>query len=172
MQTFVPLTSSNADIARVLDNKRLNKQALDGWQILMTLLELDPAGEHREPKGWRNHPAVKMWRGHELALYDYVVAMVTEWKARGYKSTIADKAAQTVARAVELQLIDSSSWTSPTWVSDRELFEEVAASHRRALLCKEYAWYSQFNWPEDIGVEPITYEYVWPKTRQETLVSS
>jgi hypothetical protein len=82
MQTFVPLTSSNADIARVLDNKRLNKQALEGWQILMTLLELDPAGEHREPKGWRNHPAVKMWRGHELALYDYVVAMVTEWKRR------------------------------------------------------------------------------------------
>ena len=64
MQTFVPLTSTVDDIAKVLDNKRLNKQALEGWQILMTLLELDPQGNHRVPKGWYNHPAVKMWRGH------------------------------------------------------------------------------------------------------------
>lgn len=172
MQTFVPITTSYTDIARVLDNKRLNKQALEGWQILMTLLELDPAGEHREPKGWRNHPAVKMWRGHELALYDYVMAMVIEWKARGFNSTIADKATRTIVRAKALNLVNSSNWQPPTWMCNRALYERVASSHRQALLCKEYAWYSQFNWPEDTGVEPITYDYVWPETRLETPVLS
>ena len=54
MQTFVPLTSSFEDIARTLDRARLNKQALEGWQILTTLLELDPQGDHRQPKGWGN----------------------------------------------------------------------------------------------------------------------
>ncbi len=171
MQTFVPITTSYADIAKVLDNRRLNKQALEGWQILMTLLELDPQGNARSPKGWRNHPAVSMWRGHELALYRYVLAMVTEWKRRGYKSTIADKATQTIIRAKSLGLLGPRSGHSPRWVRDRELFETVASSHRRALLCKEYSWYSQFNWPEDDGVEPITYDYVWPKTNSKTLVS-
>lgn len=161
MQTFVPLTSSFEDIAKVLDNKRLNKQALEGWQILMTLLELDPEGNHRIPKGWVNHPAVKMWRGHEIALYRYIQAMVDEWKRRGFKSTIGDKAHATIKRALELGLIESES-TNPMWLSDFSTFETIASSHRLALLNKDYDWYSQFGWSEDHGQRPATYEYIWP----------
>jgi hypothetical protein len=161
MQTFVPLTKSFEDIAKVLDNKRLNKQALEGWQILMVLLELDPQGNHRVPKGWVNHPAVKMWRGHEYALYRYIQAMVSEWKSRGYKSTIGDKSKATIMRAAELGLIDGHS-DNPNWLSDFKYFETVASSHRLALLNKDYEWYSQFGWAEDRGVRPETYEYVWP----------
>ena len=87
MQTFVPLATTDfIQIAKTLDNKRLNKQALEGWQILMTLLELDPLGNDRIPKGWANHPAVKMWRGSETLLMNYVVAMGVEWVSRGYKN--------------------------------------------------------------------------------------
>ncbi len=161
MQTFVPLTSSFEDIAKVLDRQRLNKQALEGWQILMTLLELDPQGNHRIPKGWVNHPAVKMWRGHEIALYRYIEAMVDEWKRRGYKSTIGDKARATVLRALELDILDGSA-TNPSWLSDLRTFEEVASSHRLALLNKDYEWYSQFGWPEDAGTKPESYDYIWP----------
>jgi hypothetical protein len=75
----------------------------------MTLLELDPQGNHRVPKGWYNHPAVKMWRGHEYALYRYIQAMVSEWKSRGYKSTIGDKAKATIMRAIELGLLEEVS---------------------------------------------------------------
>ena len=161
MQTFVPLTTSFEDIAKVLDNKRLNKQALEGWQILMTLLELDPHGNHRTPKGWVNHPAVKMWRGHEYALYRYIEAMVVEWKRRGYKSTIGDKAHATILRATQLGLINGHS-DNPAWLSNFEDFKVIASSHRTALLSKEYEWYSQFGWAEDPGYRPDTYDYVWP----------
>jgi hypothetical protein len=161
MQTFVPLTSSYEDIARVLDNKRLNKQALEGWQILMNLLNLDPQGQHRVSKGWSNHPAVKMWRGHETALYLYIQAMVAEWKRRGYKSTIGDKAKATMIVALKLGLLPDSA-SKPNWILSRETFSLVAASHRLALLNKDYEWYSQFGWPEDTGFRPETYEYIWP----------
>lgn len=161
MQTFVPVTESFEAVAKVLDNKRLNKQALEGWQILMNLLQLDPQGEHRVSKGWSNHPAVKMWKGHEMALYLYIQAMVAEWKRRGYKSTIGDKAKATIAVAMKLGLLSSAA-TNPQWISSSKTFSEVAASHRLALLNKDYEWYSQFKWPEDQGARPDTYEYLWP----------
>jgi hypothetical protein len=162
MQTFVPLTTSFADMAKVLDNKRLNKQALEGWQVLMVLLELDPAGNHRPAKGWRNHPAVNMWRGHEVSLNAYIQCMVVEWKARGFKSTIGDKAQQTIQHAEAAGIIDANLSSLPVWVKNTELYELVASSHRRALLNKEYEWYSQFGWPEDEGRRPESYSYVWP----------
>jgi hypothetical protein len=162
MQTFVPLTSTVDDIAKVLDNKRLNKQALEGWQILMTLLELDPQGNHRVPKGWYNHPAVKMWRGHEMALFMYVNAMVEEWKSRGYKSTIGVKAWGTIQVAMSKGLVSDSNLDAPQWIEDKDLFEQIASSHRTALLNKDYEWYSQFGWAEDTGTKPETYDYIWP----------
>jgi hypothetical protein len=161
MQTFVPLTESYDDIAKVLDNKRLNKQALEGWQILMVLLELDPQGEFRPAKGWKNHPAVKMWRGYEMDLYVYIQAMVKEWKSRGYNSTIGDKARATILRAMDLEIVKGPS-TPPPWVRNMSLFKDVASSHRTALLSKDYEWYSQFGWGEDPGHRPDTYDYIWP----------
>jgi hypothetical protein len=162
MQTFVPTTTGYADIAKTLDRQRLNKQALEGWQIMMTLLELDPQGNHRVPKGWVNHPAVRMWRGYEYQLCEYVQSMVTEWKSRGYKSTIGDKAEQTRQQAIALGLIDPRSAVAPGWLTDKQLSEAVASSHRVALLNKDYEWYSQFDWAEDTGRRPDTYDYVWP----------
>lgn len=162
MQTFIP-HSDFAMTASVLDNQRLNKQALEGWQIMLTNLSLDPEGNHREPKGWRNHPAVKMWRGYEYALAYYIEVMVDEWKRRGYKSTISDKAWATYDHAIDRNLIDfESNYTDlPAWFSDKALLESITSSHRTALLSKNYEWYSQFGWREDSGVAPASYEYVW-----------
>lgn len=161
MQTFIPVATLHYDkMAQYLDNKRLNKQALEGWQILMTLLELDPQGNDRKPKGWVNHPAVKMWRGHEYQLYKYVMAMTQEWKERGFKTTIDTKATDTLNVAInkgKLPMINER----PQWMTKWSLFEEIAASHRVALLAKEYNHYHQFNWEEDKG-QPDTYDYIWP----------
>lgn len=160
MQTFLPLATTDfRQIAKVLDNKRLNKQALEGWQIMMTLLQLDPQGNHREPKGWRNHPAVKMWEGKEELLYYYVLCMVAEWKDRGYKSTIGDKATATMTHAAKRDRLTGKE--PPYWMADKIKFEQIAASHRLALLTKDYEWYSQFRWAEDNGVAPTHYDYVW-----------
>ena len=148
-----------ADIARQLDNKRLFKQALEGWQILMNLTELDPQGNYRKPAGWSSHPAVKMWRGSELALYFYIQAMINEWKARGFKTTLAVKALSTVMKARENDKLGNNI---PEWMCDQEMFDAMAASHRKALLSKHYEHYNQFNWEEDKGFAPESYDYVWP----------
>jgi hypothetical protein len=161
MQTFLPVATSDFTAhAKVLDNRRLNKQALEGWQIMLTLLELDPSGNHRTPKGWVNHPAVKMWRGHELQLFAYVIAMSNEWIDRGFKTTIGEKAMRTMATAL---VVLSREWSSdmPTWAQDTDKYKAIASSHRQALLVKDYEWYSQFNWPEDSGVAPTHYDYIW-----------
>lgn len=158
MQTFLP----SADIeesARVLDNKRLHKQALEAWQILMVLTKLDPNGNEREPKGWVNHPAVKMWRGAEQGLFLYALAMAREWKSRGFKTTLIEKLIDTFERA---KLQGKIRGKMVDWMEDGNLLIQVTSSHRRALLAKNYEFYSQYNWPEDPG-HPITeYEYVWP----------
>ncbi len=54
MQTFLPYPDF-AESARVLDNKRLGKQRVEVLQILNVLTD-------STRKGWRNHPAVAMWR--------------------------------------------------------------------------------------------------------------
>jgi hypothetical protein len=153
MQTFIPIASLDfTKSAAVLDNKRLHKQALEAWQILMNLLQVDPDNNPRIPKGWSNHPAVKMWKGHETALYLYIQCMVSEWKHRGYKTTIGVKAHKTYV--YNLHKIAPS--TDPEWI------DSIASSHRMALLTKNYKHYSQFSWPEDTGIAPTEYEYVWP----------
>ena len=79
MQTFLP--SKNFDVAaNMLDSKRLNKQILEGYQILNVISNDSPTA------GWRNHPAVKMWRGHEMVLLEYIYAMISEAKYRGIKT--------------------------------------------------------------------------------------
>lgn len=151
-------------IALTLDNKRLHKQALEAWQILMCLLELDPEGNERKPKGWVNHPAVKMWKGHEYALYLYIQAMVEEWINRGYKTSIGNKAKMTVARAVALNKMSLTinANTLPPWMLDINEFQLIVRTHRIALLNKNYEHYHQFPWPENSGVRPTSYEYHWP----------
>lgn len=161
MQTFMPSKWTH-QTAEFLDNKRLHKQALEAWQILMVLTELDPQGNYRKPKGWANHPAVKMWRGNEFYLLVYIDTMVNEWKRRGFNSSIAEKAHETFRIAEQLGKVKANIDRPTGWLSDDDLVNKVTSTHRLALLAKNYEWYSQFNWPEDTG-EPITeYQYLWP----------
>jgi hypothetical protein len=65
MQTFVPYADMH-ESAVVLDNKRLNKQLLEGRQIYSIL------SSGRTTGGWVRHPAVLMWRNYDNALYAYL----------------------------------------------------------------------------------------------------
>ena len=161
MQTFMQQTDSFERIATELDNKRLHKQTLEGWQCLLALTKLNPAGEFRDPKGWVNHPVAHMWRGHEAVLVSYLAATYFEWRKRGYKSTMLGKIYGTFDIAVERKLI-SPELVFPSWMADKDKFEQVAATHRVSLLRKDYAWYSQFGWAEDPGYRPPHYQYLWP----------
>lgn len=166
MQTFLPQTSSFERIALELDNKRLHKQTLEGWQLLLALTKLNPAGEHRDPKGWANHPAANMWRGHETLLVEYLKATYFEWKRRGFKSTMLPKIENTYFTALDMGRI-SGKMTKPVWMENTETYERLASTHRIALLRKDYSWYSQFGYPEDEGRRPDFYQYLWPDSNGE-----
>jgi hypothetical protein len=157
VQVFLPSTDFDA-VAACLDRQRLNKQALEAWQIMMCNVGLDPAGNRRVSKGWYAHPAVRMWRGSERALLSYIEAMVSEWESRGYRSTILDKALATFDRAYVLGLT-KPEFALPAWFFTHG--DAVARTHRVAVLSKNYDWYSQFGWVEDTGTRPESYEYLW-----------
>ena len=98
-----------------------------------------------EAKGWRNHPATKMWRGYERALCRYTLVICEQWSSRGFKDTVAENI---IAR---IDLFPDTGM--PPWLGDPAFH----ASHRSNLLRKDPEFYSQFGWQE-----PGDLEYVWP----------
>lgn len=148
MQTFLPLPDFRAS-ARCLDDKRLGKQRVECKQILLCLGV--PVGEHTpRQKGWMTHPAVLMWRGHELALVEYAIIICQEWAGRNFTDRLAPQfaAAGAALRAAGHDL------TYPAWLGDPEFH----ASHRSNLLRKDFHYYSQFNWNNLIYIP-----YKWPE---------
>jgi hypothetical protein len=137
MQTFLPVPDF-AETARILDDARLGKQRVEAFQIIRTLDGVT--------KGWRNHPAVRMWRGYEPALIEYGLVICAEWEARGYADTVRGKLA-------EHQRETGGPLVSPPWIGD----EALHASHRSNLLRKDPEFYGRYRW-----TEPPDLPYVWP----------
>lgn len=136
MQTFAPsdiLTES----AAVLDRARLGKQRVETFQLLRV--------NSGQVSGWFNHPAARMWRGHDAGLIAYGVAICNEWLIRGYKDTCLDKI---------LSFGDPDVNDMPEWWGD----ERVHSSHRANLLRKMPEHYSQFGWTENPEMP-----YFWPE---------
>ena len=132
MQTFLPYPDFKKSF-EVLDYRRLGKQRVESMQILNILLSDKKIG------GWVNHPAVKMWRGHEDALCLYMNLCIEEWIKRGYKNTMSF-------------LATPEKIIYPKWFGDNEFH----ASHRSNLLRKDYTYYSKFGW-----TEPTTLPCKW-----------
>lgn len=132
MQTFLPYPDFVASV-KALDSRRLGKQRVEAMQILRAL--------RGETRGWVNHPATRMWRGHENALAFYYDCAIVEWVARGYRNTM------------RLLVMSDASAPRPLWFGR----EDFHASHRSNLLRKDPAFYSQFGWRE-----PHDLHYVWP----------
>lgn len=140
MQTFLPYENF-ADSARVLDMRRLGKQRVEALQILQAL---SPSSESH----WRNHPATKMWRGHESWLGSYSRAICDEWTSRGYRDTCRDK-----INAILHEHFDTIS-RRPEWLGN----EALHRSHRSNLVRKLPEFYApQFETglPDDLP-------YIWP----------
>jgi hypothetical protein len=131
MQTFLP--SKDFDTcANMLDSKRLNKQILEGYQILKVMSNPDPRA------AWRNHPAVVMWRGHEMILHSYVQSMIKEADKRGIKT---DKNKFNIAQ------LDKRFWgrSYPKWYQNTETMTKVVATHRANLYRKDPEFYFAFE---------------------------
>jgi len=131
MQTFVPFDNSQ-DSAEVLDNKRLLKQLLEGRQIYKILSSNQLKGP------WTNHPAVKMWRGHDNALFDYLTAIKDECIHRGINTI---KNWNALLEMHEWNWFRGANIVYPPWWGD----ERVHQSHRNNLYKKNPDYYPQFK---------------------------
>lgn len=138
MQTFLPYKDFS-ECATVLDRQRLSKQRVEAMQILNIL-----CGNTKESR-WRNHPAVKMWRGYEIALGYYMNCMIWEWVHRGYKNTME------VARFSTGNVIWLPDSYQPPWLTD-----EFCLRHRSNLLRKNREYYLPI-----FGDIPDDLPYLW-----------
>lgn len=141
MQTFLPYPDFKQSAA-VLDRQRLCKQRVEAYQILRCLTG---EGSLR----WAAHPAVKMWKGHEVYLAGYAIVMCREWKRRGYQDTIEEKVTN---------LINRYPWhlyavKKPSWLGNRAFHR----SHQSNLLRKARNYYRTH-----FKRVPSNLEYVWP----------
>lgn len=169
MQTFLSEPTFEASAA-VLDSKRLNKQLLEGRQILAAL-----AGE---TKGWVNHPATKMWRGYEAALGSYLAAVAEECDKRGIKT---EANWNTI-----LTIMDSQGWFAqemvmpPWWDENGTEMDRIVYTHRTALYHKDPVHYWEYKMcAETIDNDPLRWVccatrrqgkpcgYYWPSHVEE-----
>lgn len=142
MQTFLPYPHMKKS-AQVLDRQRLGKQRVETMQIMKALLV--------EGVGWANHPATRMWQGYELALFRYQVAIVAEWKRRGYKDTCLEK-----TKLILLENrpgIAKTELVFPPWFGDASFHR----AHKSNLVRKNPEHYREF-FPR----VPDNLPYVWP----------
>jgi hypothetical protein len=133
MQTFLPYSNIEKTM-KVLDSRRLGKQRVEAFQILNIILN------RTKTKGWRNHPAVKMWEKYPNALKLYLNLAIKEWISRGYNNTM------------KLETIRGKT-IFPEWLGNKKFH----SSHKSNLLRKDKEHYSVFNWKEKDNLE-----YVWP----------
>lgn len=139
MQTFMPYPDFFQSLD-CLDNKRLGKQRVEAKQILNVLLNR-PTKSGVPYKGWLNHPCVRMWRGYENALMEYFNVSVMVWESRGFKNTMEF---EEPGGAVPL----------PEWMRHPVLY----LSHRANLLRKDYQFYSQYGWQNEVSPDE---PYAW-----------
>ena len=137
MQTFLPYPSFEQS-ASVLDRQRLGKQRIEAAQLIRGLLGTGF-------KGWTNHPASKMWKGHERALAQYGLMICSEWMSRGYKDS---------QKLLFEQWIETLPDTGlPNWIGS----ESFHRSHQSNLVRKMPNHYQQF-FPD----VPDNLPYEWP----------
>lgn len=135
MQTFLPFPNFSASAA-MLDDRRLNKQIVEGYQILTGRL----------PN--RNHPACLMWQGYEQNLALYLMACCKEYTRRTGKQHSCG-AGMTVPKSATL----------PPWLCNR-LFH---LSHRVNLLRKEPDYYARlFDHIPCDDLPSYPQGYYWP----------
>ena len=138
MQTFLPFENFD-QTAKSLDMKRLGKQRVETMQIMNAILT--------PGHGWRNHPAVKMWKPYVLTLMDYQEAICNEWTSRGYKDTCLQKSKDIITQYE----VEQSG--TPEWLGDIEFH----LSHQSNLVRK----LPEFYGPLFPGI-PDDLPYVWP----------
>lgn len=142
MQTFLPYADFKKS-AKSLDYKRLNSQRREARQILNVLsyLQLNPNGKI----GWMNHPAVKMWKGYEIALCEYYNCILEEWIKRGYSNNM---------QFLEINYSDLPI-EYPWWLGNENFHRAM-----RSRLIEKFPEFYEPKFPGDKGFNDG--KYLWP----------
>lgn len=142
MQTFLP-SPDFRESAKALDNKRLNKQIVEAFQIL----------SGRVPTN--NHPACLMWDGYDACLRCYIDVMANEYRDRFSRTHSIQE------RIRSLDFYSDEPYSVPIWIGDK-LFH---LAHRVNLLRKDFIYYHTNELFYGIGEESLlNYPkgYYWP----------
>lgn len=127
MQTFLPYPDFKKSVA-VLDNRRIMSQINEATQIFKAAVGMSEA--------WKNHPIVKMWKGHEGALLDYAQAVVDEALSRGFKLS-----KNTIDKVQNLRKdMPVTSYDLPKWLGNKAFHD----GHQSSLLRKNREHYSKY----------------------------
>lgn len=114
MQVFLPYPEFDKS-AQVLDNQRLNKQKVETLQIFNTIIG--------NSEGWKNHPAVRSWKGFPESLWNYGYAIEHECLSRNIDVHVFFTKTKYTLHVL------------PPWFYDDRLLK-VNLSHRSRLLFK------------------------------------
>ena len=144
MQTFI--TDHDMEIsAHNLDDKRLGKQRVEALQIFECLMVKETR--------WKNHPAVKMWKGYEsFLLLKYLYPILHEWEnVRGFKNLKCKL--KWVRYQENYDVSFYSIIIKPPWITN-----EFIEAHRSNLIRKDANFYKPLfpSTKEDL-------KYIWPK---------
>ena len=133
MQTFLPYPALR-DSLDALDNKRLNKQILETYQILNVLSGLTKSN------AWRNHPAVLMWEGAESELWRYGMNAIAIADIRGIKTE------NNLANMKTIAIKAAKYWgdDEPLWRKSPTTIKRVNATHKANLYRKDPEYYAEF----------------------------
>lgn len=106
---------------------------------------------------WENHPAVRMWRGYELALAKYGLAICDEWIRRGFKDNVCLDFFEN--NCLENDIDYEIEY--PGWMTNQQAIYDFCYSHRANLMRKDPEFYGKYNWEffGDYTKEP----YKWNK---------
>jgi hypothetical protein len=143
VQTFLPFPDL-AVSCQVLDDRRLGKQRVETYQVLRALTWPQYA--------WKNHPAVRMWRGFVPGLVAYGLASCEEWVRRGYADSVGPQLLAWTGG------VAPQAYELPPWFG----LEALHLSHRSALLRKEPEWYRPRFAAVGFVDEPDDLPYLWP----------
>lgn len=143
MQTFLPYPDFRKS-AQALDTRRLGKQRVEVIQILNALT-------NPHARGWVNHPAVLMWKGHELALCEYGEVICEEWI---YERLCVDNCLSQILRLEATLLPEPKTSFYPAWLGNKDFH----LSHQSNLVRKDPAFYGP-QFPDVQG----NLRYLWPE---------
>jgi hypothetical protein len=95
-------------------------------------------------KAWDNHPVVLMWRGYEVHLSLYGLAMLGEWLRRGKDADNAEKRLNWHYDTATMP--DDFKMEKPPWMEDEYRIQRVERVSRSLLIARDLS-YTKL-WPD------------------------